>query len=233
MNPLDYGRSFVTFETKNHLNNARLQVEARCRLQLDGGAPEEYLLFASCKSEHTFAERDLFKYPNYDFCGIFGPKDYQIIRTHITADKGGRETGVIADRFHEVRVHLTEIEGAETLEGDLAVARASLANRILVGRTELRYEGHTALLEYPIKTMNANAERPIWQVDTGPLIVPDWKRGGEGAIAAFDLAFVVYHGLDEAEFILRRPKEIAEHAPPVEHYGTKLVTPARNSLLAG
>ncbi len=75
---LDYGRSFVTFVSSGargstHLrNNARLQVESVTTLtHVNTGRATRYLFFASCKSEDTFARRDLFYRNNYDFNGIF------------------------------------------------------------------------------------------------------------------------------------------------------------------
>ncbi len=55
MQVLDYSRSFITFLSKEAANNARIQVEARCELTVDGVA-EEYWLVASCKSEDTFGK---------------------------------------------------------------------------------------------------------------------------------------------------------------------------------
>jgi hypothetical protein len=54
---LDYGRSFVCGTAD--FNNVRFWVESRTVL-IDGDESYECLQFRSCKSEHTFAERDLF-----------------------------------------------------------------------------------------------------------------------------------------------------------------------------
>ena len=72
MNPYDYSRSFVTFVTPNRANNARLQIQSRCILtDTESFETKEYCFYASCKSEATFAKKNLFYDKNYDFCGIF------------------------------------------------------------------------------------------------------------------------------------------------------------------
>ena len=87
MRVLDFCRSFVTFVTHPPTsNNARIQVEARCVIRSTPDAsPVEDLLVASCKSENTYAETDLFKQPNYDFCAIFSDTHYRIHRVGPTA----------------------------------------------------------------------------------------------------------------------------------------------------
>ena len=42
---------------------------------------------ASCKSENTFAPKDLFHKENYDFLPIFGPEDGVIFRRKATLNK--------------------------------------------------------------------------------------------------------------------------------------------------
>jgi len=236
MTVLDFSRSFVTFVTHGRGNNARIQVECRCELSPPGGEAVEFLLVASCKSEHTYAPDDLFMQPNYDFCCLFSPADYQIIRTFSTADRGGKETGVSTERFEAVRIDVRTIE-AEPCPDRAAVVAATLANRPLVGRTELADEagGWRALLEYPIKTMNANDLETIFQVDTGPVLYPDFRSPADRLIDRFELAYLAYNDFPRAEFILQLPTSVPEGDPEAlvtPHYSAIRKLPARNSLWA-
>ncbi len=73
MIPLDYGRSFLIGRAP--ANEVRFWVESRTRLiDAERGTSEDYLQVGSCKSENTFAERDLFHADNYDFLPVFGPE---------------------------------------------------------------------------------------------------------------------------------------------------------------
>ena len=95
MKTLDFNRSFVTFVTHGHGNNARIQVECRCTLRerlATHWAERTYLLVASCKSEDTFGSGDLFLQPNYDFCAIFSDVDTAARRAH--ADVSLEDMGV-------------------------------------------------------------------------------------------------------------------------------------------
>ena len=73
MTPLDYGRSFVIGRAP--ANEVRFWVESRTRwIDERAGTHEDYVQCGSCKSEDTFAEKDLFLRDNYDFLPVFGPQ---------------------------------------------------------------------------------------------------------------------------------------------------------------
>ena len=82
---LDYGRSFLCHKGESAASNAvRFQVESRTTLLDDKGKPTHvFYQCASCKSEHTFAEKDLFQKDNYDFLPIFGGEHLLIFRRRV------------------------------------------------------------------------------------------------------------------------------------------------------
>ncbi|HCA48544.1 MAG TPA: hypothetical protein DEP45_14680 [Armatimonadetes bacterium] len=231
----DFGRSFATFVTKGRTNHARIQFEATC--ELAGGAI--YALVASCKSEDTYAERNLFKQPNYDFCAIFGPEQYCIVRVGLPVTAAWLESGLSSDRFEEVRIAPVQAE-AEVCADRQAVVEATLANRPLVGRTQLLGEAGEmiARVEYPIKTMNVNdSERApsgdwIFQIDTGPIVVPAERKRGDLAVEGLELAFIAWNAPDWAEFVVLEPTRIGHTEDCVGHYSRVRVVSARNEVLA-
>ena len=94
-----------------------------------------------------------------------------------------------------------------------AINKATEQNVPLVGRTELRGKNQRRyVLEYPIKTMNFRPENASFQVDTGPLLVPDLDAEEAKSIDRLEMAHIAYNRLDRAEFILRRPTPITDDA---------------------
>ena len=95
----------------------------------------------------------------------------------------------------------------EVLENDEEIIDATLNDLLLIGRTEIwdDDQGMSAMVEYPVKTMNIHPERKRFQVDTGPLLFPDLSLTVERQIECFSIAFVCYNTFDLAEFILRVP----------------------------
>ncbi|MBI2190897.1 MAG: hypothetical protein HYU36_02790 [Planctomycetes bacterium] len=235
MKVLDYARSFVTFVTSQRGNNARLLIESRCVLtDARAGSSEEYFLFASCKSEHTYAEKNLFQDPNYDFCGIFGREDYVIFRTRSEWHDGCAERGTSRDRFQDVLWHVCEVESPRMLETNEEIVRVTMQGRPLVGQVQFasRDGSLNALLEFPIKTMNVNDIRWMYQVDTGPLPFPDLEMEAGRPIDRFELAYVAYNVPDFADFILQQ-KTALPGSPirTVMHYSGIRTLRTRNAVI--
>lgn len=218
MKVCDYSRSFVTFVVPG--NNARISVEARCVLQRPDGTTEQFLMFASCKSETVYVEKDLFTSDNYDFSGIFSPEQYSIARIHINSEKDLLETGFIAERFVEVRRHVVEVEQATLLQNKSDIIAATLAHRVLVARTEINNEatGLKAVLEFPVKTMNVDPERGLFQVDTGPIPYYDFTDPNPDIMQRFRWAYCAFNEFAGAYFIFRVPTPIVRSGVEVARY---------------
>lgn len=234
MQVLDYGRSFVTFVTPGRGNNARLQVESVCSLvEVETGRVRDYFFFASCKSEDTYAPRELFYRDNYDFCGIFSEEEYAIFRTRAIHHEGFREEGEWRKRFEEVRQQIVRVE-AQELEEDAQIVRTTLEGVPLVGKVEFASPDNTygIYLEFPIKTMNVNDIKMIWQVDTGPLPYPDFSRPANRLIERLWPAYVAYNARHFADFILQQPLPIGDGNISVTHYSGRVSLPARTRVLA-
>jgi hypothetical protein len=248
--PMDFSRSFVTFVTRGRGNNARIQVEARCVLKDPAkGTTEEYFLLASCKSEDTYGQGDLFTKPNYDFSAIFSRKDYRLIRQHASASNNNPSVGAIPDFFDDVVFHIQPAGQPQVLRQSGDIVEATLKNRILVGRTELTLKDGKiqAILDYPIKTINVNDRKTLFQIDTGPLLFPNLDSAHTRTIEAFEHAFLAYKTFDRAEFISLQPtfildtiKNVTERerflplkaALSVNHYSATRKLAAKNTLMA-
>jgi hypothetical protein len=235
MEACDFSRSFITFVTKNRGNNARIQVEASCNLlDRETGDLENYYLVASCKGEDTYGKGQLFLEPSYDFCMIYSSTDFMIIRTHINAERDNRTVGGNKDHFLDVHFHI-QMSEAEELENAEDVVKATLANRILNGRTEIADDAgrYRATLEFPIKTMNVNDVVGMYQVDTGPILLPDFASSKEHAVERFHLAFVAYNRVDEAYFVIQKPTPIGPRGDEEASYYSDIVRmSARNAVIS-
>jgi hypothetical protein len=239
MTVYDYARSFVTFSVPG--NNARIGVEGRCVLRQPDGATEEVLMFASCKSEDTYAERDLFRdpatSPSYDFSGLYSPERYRIERIYVSSEREEPETGLIADRFTGLQRRLVEAPATPLLTKQDVIA-ATLAGQIVIARNELtdRASGLTALLEYPVKTMNVNPERGMFQTDTGPLPYYDFTCNHADPMRRFRWAFCAFNEFTGAYFICQTPTPIVSDGREVarrSHYQHIIHCPeAVNTLYA-
>jgi hypothetical protein len=236
METCDFSRSFVTFVTRERANNARIQVEARCAVSdTRSGGSEEYFLVASCKGEDTYGSGGLFLEPSYDFCGIFSAREFILIRAGVPYHP--RDTvGANRDLFDDVLFHIRMVE-AEALVTNEAIVQATLANRVVNGRVEIADPAgrYRACLEFPIKTMNVNDMRNVYQVDTGPVLLPDFASSRERMVERFQLAFIAYNRPDEAYFVIQEPIAVdPQHpdGPRVSHYSRIVPMATKNAVIA-
>jgi hypothetical protein len=212
-------------------------VESVCRFADEhAGRTGEYLFFASCKSEHTFAERGLFHEDNYDFCGIFSEEEYAIFRTRSTHTDAFREEGLWQSRFEGVHRHMVKAEG-RALEDRGEIVQATLHNIPLIGRVEMTRADKRlcATLEFPIKTMNARDIGNVYQVDTGPVPFPDMDMNVERPVERFSPAYVAYNAPDFADFVIQQALPIVvegQEVAQVTHYSRRVSVPARTWVIA-
>ena len=247
---IDFANSYMTWFGEPGDSVSRIAIEAACTLVDAAGREDDYYLIVPCRAEHTHSDGQLIVMPNYDFRGIFGRTEYRILRKHWVSDPdylgdaglnttGGRvldEVGRHSDRWTEVRLDIGRVDSFTELAHRQSVVDATLQNRPLVSRTELADDasGVRAVLEYPVKTMNVMQSPVRYQVDTGPIIVPDFASTADRTIAQFDLAHVVYNMFDRGELILRKPISLGEGASrtSVTDYSKRVEYTGRNTLLA-
>ena len=237
MIPLDYGRSFLLGTWPQ--NEVRFWVESRTRIVDErNGRTEDYVQCASCKSEDTFAEKDLFYEDNYDFLPIFGPEYGLIFRRKACLNPDYRTYKRTREMWDGPEYHLEECPSFQQLTTPQDSVRATLECRVIVAQTEIQNDetGLRAILEYPVKTLNTRREDNAYQIDTGPVAFPDLGRRPEKLVELFSLAFVAFNAPSFADFVIEVPTLIdtAHEADKTQvyHYSQRVSLAAKNRLYA-
>lgn len=256
MHAIDFSRSFLRFRidtdakppgTVSHkppysLNNARIQLECRCTIT-DRSCEQihMFVLGASCKTERVGVQENIWTEPNADFIPIFSTDEFLNIKTYAQAGQdvdlyppgsgrqSDRQTGRHADVFDDTRIDVVE-RSAERLESAHDIIAATLANEILVARTHLSNDRYAVVLEYPVKTMNANERDNVYQTDTGPVLFPDFSADPHRLISGFELAYAAFNSPDWTEFLVRVPTVISDDVT-VYHYSQPVRWSAQNEIL--
>lgn len=232
---LDYGRSFICGTAA--FNSVRFWVESRTTLtDTATGESVEYYQCGSCKSENTFAEKDLFHADNYDFLPILGHGEWLIFRRPAALSPNYRSVRGVEDLWGPPVVK-TRLAPADVLETWEQIRDATAAGRPLVTQTTLTNSetGLRAVIECPTKTMNVSLESRKYQVDTGPIAYPDLTRRHDPQINCLSLAFIAFNAPDFADFIVEQPTPVVEGGVEkcqVYHYSAPFSLPATNRILA-
>jgi hypothetical protein len=251
---LDFARSYVLWtrvhnptdrRTPGHQpwgNSARILFDARCTVT-DAGAGEQDVFFLStpCRAEWMYRDEQIFVVPSADYRAIHSATRYRPIGRRLTEDDPADDAGLhrpsdLAPAFfigYELVARV--LPRVTPLPTEAAVIAAIRAGESLVARTEIwdATERVRATLEYPIKTINFHVERARVQVDTGPVLLPDFAAADAHWIDRLALAHIGYNTFDRAEFVIRRPTPIERAGRPVArvlHYTEVRVQAARHTL---
>lgn len=233
---LDYRRSFVC--GTSDLNSLRLCIESRTTItDATTGNTAEFYQCASCKSENTFGESDLFLADNYDFLPILGDGHWLIFRRHARlAPERYRETIESPNAWGEPRLLIPDGTDIRVLDTWESIRDATTQGLPLVSQTELTSPDASfkAVIECPVKTMNISLEKQMYQVDTGPVAFPDLKQVADPLINCLQLAFVAFNQDDFADFVIEQPTPVIENEKEVcriYHYSNPVSLPAKNRIL--
>jgi hypothetical protein len=117
------------------------------------------------------------------------------------------------------------------------VRDATAAGIPIVTQTELHNAetGLRAIIECPCKTMNISQPKRMYQVDTGPVALPDLTRRYDPQIESLSLAFIAFNAPDIAYFVTDSPTPITiagKEVASIHHYSKLSNFPAKNRLLA-
>ncbi len=257
----DFGRSFVRFRIDLNvtqprtisqtppftLNNARFPPECVCRLTTGQGAAAktvEYVLGASCKAEQVHVRENIWHDPAADMCLVATRDEFLVIKSWDRNNRGvmlspptlgpqpERQAGKCSEAFTDMNIDLRQASG-ELLTTTEEIVSAVLSNRPLVSQTEFSLsDGSHVFLEYPVKVVNASEREMFYQVDTGPVLVPDLTAfDGTHAISSLRLAFIAHNTLGCTEMLLNVPTPIG-HGLSVNHYSQVMQVHAVNRMIA-
>ena len=233
---LDYRRAFICGTSE--LNSVRFWVESRTTIMDTAtGASSVFYQCASCKSENTFGDKDLFYPDNYDFLPIHGDGHWLLFRRKALLDVAHyRETLVSPNGWGEPRLLLDEAANVRELNTWEQIRDATAQGIPLVSQTELVNEDSSlkAVIECPVKTMNSSLEKRMYQTDTGPIAFPDLTRRTEPLINCLSLAFVAFNQSHFADFVIEQPTPVVEddvELCKIYHYSNPISLPATNRIL--
>ncbi len=235
---IDYGRSFLCNTAE--FNSVRMWIESRTTIiDTKSGKSTVYYQGASCKSENTFGEKDLFYKDNYDFLPVFGDGKVLVFRRRV--NKRGEEYRTIKKMeemwggnpviYAPVSNVITELDTFEKIRD------ATAAGIPIVTQTEFQNDetGLRAVIEAPCKTMNINHPKKLYQVDTGPIAYPDLSKVYEEQIDCLSLAFIAFNQDHFADFVIEAPTSILEgdkEVATVYHYSKMATIQVKNRIFA-
>lgn len=244
MSGYDFSRSFLQFTTDHARHTPRLQVLALCTLTEMDGEPRRYALAGTCMSEHMYRPAGLIQEPASVFFMISDGREFLFQKAHASAARDIREAHAIGERMsthdghgavmQRIEIALPSWPEARRVTTYAEIRAAILGNRPLNGRTiyPLPKRGWTVTLDYPIAVCNIAHAQEAWQVDTGPVLLPDPEQRSVRAIETLTTGYLLYNREDYLEAALQRPIELAPGVHTRHYAGVWTCAAARHELYA-
>lgn len=208
--------------TQGPENAVRFAPESRCVIDDEtNGVRYEYVQCASCKSEHTFSDDRLFMENNYDFVPVFGPNGKTVCYVSSAYHQDGfKRIAGEADgplrTWGKPSIYLRLNGEGTLLQTDSEVIEAAQRGAELVGQTIFvsKAQNLRVQIDYPIKTINTRREGNHFQVDTGPIVVPEIDRRHGSWEESLRLAYIAFNRTDRCEIIALAPVNLLRFRNP-------------------
>ena len=251
MQPTDFANSYHTRSAPPNLedtrkpghmkwgNWARILLDARCVLTDEkSGTSDEFFLIAPCRTEWMYRDDVLFQIPSKEYRVLWSRTRHLSMGRAITYQGKDPDSEDVAERFTSLTFTIQPLPRARVLETEEEVIEGIKARLPIVAQTEIwdSERQMRAVIEYPIRTISFQTEKKRFQVDTGPVALPDFGSTREHWIEWFSMAHVIYNTFDRAEFIVRRPTPIEEggkEACTVLHYSERQIFEAKHTMFCG
>ena len=221
----DYGISSISWTAKHdptdrrkpgHMpwdNTIRILIDSRCELtNKETGISEWFYLITPCRTEWMYRDDMLWKNdPNLEFVGIYSKNQYRHGHVQVQDKLRPQQDFAIAKDIAvglpDFHPNLSFYNETTELINDRDVVQTTLDLTPIIATTEVQSTDgkFKVIIEYPIKTMNFVKERNRFQVDTGPILFPDFELDSIHDIEKLQLAFVCYNNRNIAEFVSRVP----------------------------
>ncbi|MBL9215319.1 MAG: hypothetical protein JNG83_07580 [Opitutaceae bacterium] len=225
------------------LNHVRVRSECLAEVtDRRTGRTTPYLLGASCKTEHVNVDRDIWTQPNADFCMIAGPDQFLALKRWDKTNKGvmlyppslgpqpERHLVNPAEAFTVFAADIRRVDARKV--DDIDDLNAVLASeQTVVSRTRIEAKHYTLTLEYPAVTANFSPRERYYQLDTGPVLLPDLDAAPDAVLGTFRLAYVAHIKPDWAEFLLSVPTPLTPDIS-VHHYSQSVRVTCVNEMYA-
>jgi len=209
MQQIDFSSSYLIWLTKKEGSYGRFQLDAACTIRdFSRKKTSTYYLASAVIAGNVYAKNDLVKQPVYLFQIAASDERHVIFRTFASHVDDQNSINKNSDLFAGVEFHITRKEFFVLKDFDDIDFHFQQCNSISAHVSYGLGKDCQIEIEFPIKHINIQKERRLFQIETGPILIPseplaDRLSAMQGY--SFDTAFVHFNRLDSAEFILNAP----------------------------
>jgi len=216
MKRINFSASYLTWLTRKEKSYGRFQVEAACTIRdLNRKKAETYYLASAVLAGNVYAKNDLVKQPVYLFQIAASQENHVIFRTFVSLRDEQNSFDSNSKLFKEIEFYISRKEAVILRDFDDIEFHFQQHNSMSACMSYETQQNYLIEIEFPIKHINIQQEKRLFQVETGPILIPpetlaDMLSEEQGC--CFNTAFVHFNRLDSAEITLNVPTCIGEEA---------------------
>lgn len=200
---INFCNSTISWLTQQEQSYGLFQVEARLSVSIVAcNFLEVYYLLSGVMAGNMYTSGAVIKSPSYHFQAILSEQHFKIFRIHTgnTVDKDTH--GKLEDVFAKVDF-MIDTQPYDRLNEVKSIKNA-IQNRCKLNvAMQLKHLPQAqVLVEFPVKHININQRETMWQVETGPVIIPDAGFAHHPSIENLVLAYTNFNKNKEAEFAI-------------------------------
>lgn len=209
MDGIDFQRSSVTWLGATGESYGRFALESLCFLRHEPTASTAfYCLGAQVLAGHVYGTDGLVMKPAYLFQIAASQDNHAMFRTYLRHRSASDSSGRNADKFKEMNLRVVK-QCNVVLHDFAAIDQHFDKNSRFSARITLPQKDATVVeVEFPVKHINMQKARRLFQIETGPILFPTRIRSGwhsDGSMPDFNPAFIHFNCFDWIEVTLNVP----------------------------
>lgn len=207
---IDFANSSLTWLTRAEESYGRFAVESVCTVRdRVHNIERTYCLGAAVLAGHVYGPDALVLKPQYLFQIVASETHHSIFRSYARHKRDRDSSGGNAAIFKRMDVRVIK-EPADILGGYSEIESHFERHSRLSARVNIAHsEGVVSEIEFPVKHINVQKARNLFQVETGPILFPCvGAKGIDVNTLHFREAFVHFSRLNFIEVTLKVPTRV-------------------------
>ena len=214
MQRIDFSSSWLTWLTKKEKSYGRFQLDAACTIRdISRNKVSKYYLSNAVIAGNVYAKNNLVKKPVYLFQIAASNELHVIFRTFVSHANEQSHLYENTALFEEVKFRIVKKEAIQLRDFDEINFYFQHHKSISALISYSLGQDCRIEIEFPIKHINIQKERRLFQVETGPVLIPVKLPADSPSTLeeyTFDTAFVHFNHLDGAEFTKSVPTPVGQ-----------------------
>jgi len=213
----DFSKSYLYWITSAEKSYGRFSLESKCTFIKKRQEKETFWLASAVMAGNVYEDDNLAKEPPYHFQLAASENEYLIFRDYLMWEQGCDSGGFCPKIFHKLEIHSEELSASKVADM-VEIAKLARLGNSFNSIVCFQVNDNKFILEFPVKHINIRADNGQFQVETGPILVPNMTSAcGQmnklGNKNQFQTAFIFFNCLDRAELLLKESPQVGSPQP--------------------